>query len=696
MTDPSAETDPSGEAGSQPYSYEVDATAAGLAEKYAHLEAGTETGDTVSVAGRLMLRRVQGKLAFGTLADSSGRIQLFAPARTTPAFEEFCDLDLGDWVGVRGEVMATRRGELSVRVDEWVLLAHTRRTFPDKFHGLSDTDTRYRQRYVDLWVTEGRGGHSPCARGCSSLTRRFLEDRGYLEVGDPRVHPIPGGALATPFTSHHNALDADLFLRIAPELYLKRLVVGGFERVFEVARVFRNEGISNRHNPEFTMLECYEAYGDYEVHMALTEELVEHLAVELTGSAVITYQDREVDLSAPWRRATLAELTSERIGREVSVHTDPALLVSLCEEHRRRHRGGLGRQQAAARALRRPPSELWDPVFVTEYPAEVSRSSRATATTRRSWSASRGSWSGASSATASRSSPTPTSSGGASRTRPASATPVTARRWRSTARTTCALGTAFRRRLAWGSGIDRLVMLLADRPTIRDVVLFPPPPRGRGSGAGWPLSLPGSTSGVSRSRSRAARRSSTRSTCRCGQAASVAAGSSGCGKTTLLRVVAGLEGALGGRVVIGGRTVTDAATSVQVAPQDRRVAMVFQDWALLPHLDVARNITLGRSRRSAPTGDCSPMRWRWWACGASSTGGPTSSAVASSSVWRWPARWRSDRRCCCSTSRSPTSTPRCVRGFATRCANCSRTLAPPPCWSPTTGRRPFSWATRWP
>src|SRR5690606_36014661 len=190
----------------------------------------------------------------------------------------------GDWIGVAGEVMATRRGELSVRVDSWTLLAATRRSFPDKWAGLSDVDTRYRQRYLDLWVTEEARRAFTLRSRLVSMTRRFMEHRGYLEVETPVLHPIPGGALAKPFVTHHNALDAELYLRIAPELYLKRLVVGGFEKVFEIGRVFRNEGMSTRHNPEFTMLECYEAYGDYEVHMDLAEQLVEHLALELCGS----------------------------------------------------------------------------------------------------------------------------------------------------------------------------------------------------------------------------------------------------------------------------------------------------------------------------------------------------------------------------------------------------------------------------
>lgn len=361
----------------QPYSYDVDATAAGLAERFDGLEPGTETGERVSVAGRLMLRRVQGKLAFGTLADSSGRVQLFAPSATTPDFERFCELNLGDWIGVAGEVMTTRRGELSVRVDSWTLLAPTRRPFPDKWHGMSDVDTRYRQRYLDLWVTEESRRAFLLRSRLVSLTRRFMEDRGYIEVETPVLHPIPGGALAKPFVTHHNALDVDLYLRIAPELYLKRLVVGGFEKVFEIGRVFRNEGMSTRHNPEFTMLECYEAYGDYQVHMDLTEELVSSLAKELLGSTTVSYGGRDVDLSAPWRRVSLAELTSECIGEQVDVHTPVERLRELCDRHDVPWKEDYGPGKLLLELYEKTAEHtLWDPTFVTDYPIEVSPLSR--------------------------------------------------------------------------------------------------------------------------------------------------------------------------------------------------------------------------------------------------------------------------------------------------------------------------------
>ena len=260
-----------------PYRFERDTSTEAIIAKYSDLEDGAESGVTVTIAGRLMLRRGQGKLAFGVLADSTGRIQLFARSNSTPDFEGFTGLNLGDWIGVTGQVLKTRRGELSVSVDSWQVLAPTQRQFPDKWHGISDPDLRYRQRYVDLWVTEEARTTFTMRSKIMSLTRRWLEDRDFMEVETPVFHPIAGGAAARPFTTHHNALDTELYLRIAPELYLKRLTVGGFERVFEIARVFRNEGMSNRHNPEFSMLELYQAYADYGDIMELVEQLVEYL-----------------------------------------------------------------------------------------------------------------------------------------------------------------------------------------------------------------------------------------------------------------------------------------------------------------------------------------------------------------------------------------------------------------------------------
>jgi lysyl-tRNA synthetase class 2 len=356
-----------------PYRYSVDARAADLAAEFAALEPGTETDRVVSVAGRLMLRRAQGKLAFGALQDSSGRIQLFAPSESTPRFEEFCTLALGDWIGVRGPVMTTRRGELSVRVDEWVLLAHARRPFPDKWHGMSDPDTRFRQRYVDLWVTDEARATFLLRSRLVSLTRRWLEDRGYIEVETPVFQPIAGGATARPFTTHHNALDLDLYLRIAPELYLKRLTVGGLEKVFEIARVFRNEGLSSRHNPEFTMLELYEAYADYGDMMRLTEELVAYLATELRGTTKLTYQGRALDLTPPWRRATMIELIEEHTGLHVDVRQSVEELRAVLDEREIPWDEDWGTGKLILELYEKTTeAEIWGPVFVLDYPKEVS------------------------------------------------------------------------------------------------------------------------------------------------------------------------------------------------------------------------------------------------------------------------------------------------------------------------------------
>jgi len=359
--------------GAPPYRFQRTSSAGELHQRHAALEPGTETGDVVSVAGRLMLRRVQGKVAFGTLADSSGRIQLFARAGETPRFEELCALSLGNWVGVGGEVLTTRRGELSVRVDEWELLAEARRQFPDKWHGLTDVDTRYRQRYVDLWASDDARRILLLRSRVISLLRRLLEERGFVEVETPVLQPIPGGALARPFVTHHEALDADLYLRIAPELYLKRLVVGGFERVFEIGRVFRNEGISPRHNPEFTMLELYQAYADYTDLMSLTEEVVAHLATELCGGTTLRYGERELYLAPPWPRVTLTELVATHAEVEVDVAMSVDDLRRTADTLSVPTQQGWGPGKLVLEIYEKTTEHrLWGPVFVLDYPTEVS------------------------------------------------------------------------------------------------------------------------------------------------------------------------------------------------------------------------------------------------------------------------------------------------------------------------------------
>ena len=361
-----------------PYRYEVNGHAGALVAEYSGLAEGESSGVKVSVAGRVMLLRVQGKVAFAELRDETGSIQLFARANDLDSFDAFCSLSLGDWIGANGEVAKTRRGELSVFVESFVLLAKARRGFGDKWHGINDVDTRHRQRYADLWANpEVRTALTTRFR-MLSIMRRSLEARGFVEVETPMLHPISGGALARPFVTHHNALDMDLFLRIAPELYLKRLVVGGFEKVFEIGRVFRNEGISPRHNPEFTMLELYQAYADYGEIMELTESLVNEIVTTLFGTSKVVYQGRELDFAPPWRRATLEELTSQATGIEVNMDLGRERLAEIAKQVGIEDDPSWGSGKLVLEIYEKTTEPtLWDPVFVMDFPTEVSPLSRA-------------------------------------------------------------------------------------------------------------------------------------------------------------------------------------------------------------------------------------------------------------------------------------------------------------------------------
>ncbi|MHB8506718.1 MAG: lysine--tRNA ligase, partial [Acidimicrobiales bacterium] len=356
-----------------PYRFERTDSTAEVRAAHPDLPAGAGTGDVVSVAGRLMLRRDAGRITFGELRDFEGHIQLFAGATWTDAYDGFKDLDLGDWIGATGEVVTTRTGELSVEVRSWVLLAKARRSFGDKWRGISDVDLRYRQRYADLWANEGSRDVLLLRSRMISLTRRWLEDRGFVEVETPLLHTLPGGALARPFTTHHNALDMDLHLRIAIELHLKRLIVGGLEKVFEIGRVFRNEGLSPRHNPEFTMLELYQAYADYTDMMELAEQLVAHLATQLRGTTRLAYAGRELDLTPPWRRATLLELVAEHAGLEVDLDTPLDELRRMAADHDIPVEASWGPGKLILELYEKTTEhQLGGPVFVLDYPKEVS------------------------------------------------------------------------------------------------------------------------------------------------------------------------------------------------------------------------------------------------------------------------------------------------------------------------------------
>ena len=335
----------------------------------------------VTVAGRMLAKRVMGKASFATIADGGGRIQLFLQAATLgESYEAFKSWDIGDMLGAGGELFRTRTGELSVRVTSLRLLVKSLRPLPDKWHGLADTDTRYRQRYVDLIVNaEVRKVFESRSRIVRSL-REQLDARGFLEVETPMMQPIPGGATARPFVTHHNALDMPMFLRVAPELYLKRLVVGGFERVYEINRNFRNEGLSTRHNPEFTMLELYWAYADYRDLMDLTEALLRGVAQHVNGTLQLTYQDRPYDLGAPFRRVSMQDAILENNpGIEAGRLREAAYLRSWCAKLGAKVEAsdGPGRLQAAI-FDHTAEHTLLDPTFVYGYPAEISPLSRAT------------------------------------------------------------------------------------------------------------------------------------------------------------------------------------------------------------------------------------------------------------------------------------------------------------------------------
>ena len=300
------------------------------------LAAGIETESRHRVAGRIVARRGHGKACFLDLRDGSGQIQLHAREDLLgeEAFELLVDLDLGDIVGVEGTAMATRRGgELSLAIDHWRLLAKSLRPPPDKFHGLEDTETRYRRRELDLIANEeSRRVFAIRARTISEV-RRWLDEHGFVEVETPVLQPLYGGALARPFTTHHNALDRDLYLRIATELYLKRLVVGGIDRVYELGKDFRNEGVSHKHNPEFTMLEWYEAYADYEKTAHDLELLVAEVAERVLGTTKVERGEVEIDFAPPWRRVTLREAILERAGIDIAEHpTREALAAAMGTE----------------------------------------------------------------------------------------------------------------------------------------------------------------------------------------------------------------------------------------------------------------------------------------------------------------------------------------------------------------------------
>ena len=373
-----------------PNSFKPTDQAALLHEKYGQMTAEEfEKQDiNIGVAGRMMLKRVMGKASFATIQDGSlgdvhGRIQLYVTrdALGEDCYADFKHWDLGDIVGAVGTLFKTKTGELSIKVNSLKMLTKSLRPLPDKFHGMADQEQKYRQRYVDMITDEQTRKRFIARSKAVSGLREFMVSHGFLEVETPMLHPIPGGANARPFVTHHNALEQEMFLRIAPELYLKRLLVGGFDRVFEINRNFRNEGISVRHNPEFTMMEFYAAYWNYQDLMDFTESLMRDAAIKATGSLHLTYQARSVDLSAPFARMTIREAIYAHT--EAGAHVDDsAWLISALKK------GGLSEEKdrLSSRTLaslqvlyfeEAVEDKLWQPTFIMEHPTEISPLARA-------------------------------------------------------------------------------------------------------------------------------------------------------------------------------------------------------------------------------------------------------------------------------------------------------------------------------
>lgn len=301
-----------------PYNFDVTGFAGDIQKKYASLNAEDKTGDVFSVAGRIVLFRRMGKASFLTIRQDSGDLQLYIRSEDVSNYDLIKKFDLGDFIGAKGFVFKTKMGEVTIHVQEFEMLCKSIKPLPDKYHGLQDQELKYRKRHLDLIM-------SPVSKDI--LTKRmlilrhirdFLNERGFLEVETPVLHTVYGGAAAKPFKTHHNVLKMDLFLRISPELYLKRLIVGGYEKVYDINKNFRNEGIDTTHNPEFTMLELYQAYADYNDMMRLTEDLFEYVALKTTGSTKVTFKGNEVDLKAPWGRVTMLDSIKEHAGIDVS------------------------------------------------------------------------------------------------------------------------------------------------------------------------------------------------------------------------------------------------------------------------------------------------------------------------------------------------------------------------------------------
>ncbi len=359
-----------------PYKYEFlrTGTIKDVLEKNRELKEGVESENTERLAGRLISIRLHGKTIFGHIKDSEKKIQIYVRKDDIKEeqFEIFKKLDIGDIVGVEGKIFKTRTGEITVKVDKFEILTKSLLPLPEKWHGLKDKEIRYRKRYLDLIANDDVKKSFEIRTKIIREIRSFLDSKGFLEVETPMMHVIPGGAKAKPFLTHHNALDMDLYLRIAPELYLKRLLVGGFEKVYEINRNFRNEGISIKHNPEFTMLELYVAYADYKVVMQIAEDLIVNIADKVLGTRVIEYQGEKIDLSPPWKKKKMTDAIKEYAGIDTEKESEKELIDRL-KQKEVEIRDGITKGELIALIFEEFVEEkLIQPVFITDFPVEVS------------------------------------------------------------------------------------------------------------------------------------------------------------------------------------------------------------------------------------------------------------------------------------------------------------------------------------
>ncbi len=373
--------------GFEPYAetFKISHSTKYLSDKYEYLDSGQEFKLNVSLAGRVLTKRVMGKIAFFTITDQEGKIQLYLEKKIIDdceinskllSFEDLKELvDIGDWIGVYGTIKKTNKGELSIKVSKWEMLSKSLKPLPDKWHGLTDIEKRYRQRYLDLIVNPSSKNIFKTRATCISLIRRWLDEKNFLEIETPILQSEAGGAEARPFITHHNTLDIPLYLRIATELHLKRMVIGGFEKVYELGRIFRNEGISTKHNPEFTSVEIYQAFSNYVDMMNLTEDLIKNIVSGCCGSLVINYQENVIDFSKPWKRISMKDIVMQYTGinfdsfdgdfnkainnlKEINIELSPKINT-------------LGRLLNEV-FEQKVESKLIEPTFVIDYPIEIS------------------------------------------------------------------------------------------------------------------------------------------------------------------------------------------------------------------------------------------------------------------------------------------------------------------------------------